>query len=88
MFSPREITISTTMLHWSIFRLLFDLCVPGEVLLHFLITLVVSLSVNLITEMICCILKPIQFIVNSVTYHITEPSSEPLHILIVEIAIL
>lgn len=30
----------------------------------------------------------IQFIVNSVTYHITEPSSEPLHILTVEIAIL
>ncbi len=47
MFSPREITISTTMLHWSIFRLLFDLCVSGEVLLHFLITLVVSLSVSL-----------------------------------------
>lgn len=38
--------------------------------------------------MIYRILKPIQFIVNSVTYHITEPSSEPLHILTVEIAIL
>lgn len=34
------------MLHWSIFRLLFDLCAPDEVLLHFLITIVASLSVN------------------------------------------
>lgn len=50
MFSQRDLTISTTTLHWSI--LLFDLCVSGEVLLHFLIPLVVvSLSVNL-TEMI------------------------------------
>lgn len=87
MFSPRAITISTTTLHWSIFRLLFDLCVSGEVLLHFLISLVVSLSVNL-TEMIHRTLKRTQFIVNSVTHHIIEPSSEPLHLLTVEIAIL
>lgn len=40
------------------------------------------------TELIYCKLNTIQFVVNSVTYHITEPSPEPSHILTVEIAIL